>query len=65
VFYHFIDARRRREDGLDDFRGWLEGFGPRYAALIEALAHVDPYFSTLSELRLELARVFRETIGLS
>lgn len=65
VFYHFIDARRRREDGLDDFRGWLAGFGRRYATLWETLANVDPYFSTLSELRLELGRVFRETVGLS
>lgn len=65
IFYHFIDARRRREDGLDDFRGWLAGFGRRYETLWENLANVDPYFSTLSELRLELGKVFRESVGVS
>jgi hypothetical protein len=60
VFYHFIDARRRSAEGLDDFRTWLGGFGARYAALVERLAALDPYFVSLSELRAELAALFAE-----
>lgn len=63
VFYHFVDARRRRDDTLDDFRGWLANFGGRYDVLREDLAGIDPYFSTLSELRDELCTVFRHSVG--
>jgi hypothetical protein len=59
VFYHFIDARRRGPQGLDDFRTWLTGFGEKYEDLCADLAGVDPYFATLAELRGELASVFR------
>jgi len=60
VFYHFIDARRRTDNGVDDFRVWLAGFDSRYAELAAALADVDPYFITLAELRDELVRVLRQ-----
>lgn len=58
VFYHFIDARRRFPFALDDFRAWLTGFGNTYDELCTCLAGVDPFFTTLSELRKELASVF-------
>jgi hypothetical protein len=62
IFYHFIDARRRREDRLDDFRAWLQQLGGQ-EPLIETLAAVDPYFSTLTELRDELSHVMRACLG--
>lgn len=58
VFYHFIDARRRPPAGVDDFRAWLQGFGPDYEDLCTELAAVDPFFLSLTELRRELALVF-------
>lgn len=51
VFYHIIDARRRTPDCTDDFRVWLESFGDKYEPLREKLASVDPFFSSLGELR--------------
>jgi hypothetical protein len=60
VFYHFIDARRRTEDKVDDFRHWLSCFGETYQALIERLATIDPYFSTLVELRWLVAEAFQQ-----
>jgi len=60
IFYHFIDARRRTEEGTDDFRAWLVGFKEDYSELAGNLAEIDPYFSTLTELRDQLATVFRE-----
>ncbi|WP_024297896.1 DUF5752 family protein [Methylomicrobium lacus] len=59
VFYHFIDARRRTDDKVDDFRHWLAYFGEAYRPLIDRLAGIDPYFSTLIEMRQELAAAFQ------
>lgn len=63
VFYHFIDARRRVEAGIDDFRLWLSGSDDRYTPLIDRLAAVDPFFMTLGELRDRLSAIFAEYFG--
>jgi len=63
VFYHFVDARRRTPEGVDDFRAWLDGLPERYEAAISRLAKVDPFFRSLVELREELESALRETIG--
>jgi hypothetical protein len=59
IFYHFIDARRRTPDHLDDYSTWLLGFGDEHHELIARLADIDPYFTTLGELRVSLG----EAIG--
>lgn len=59
IFYHFVDARRRTRFNLDDFRAWLWGFGEEYVPLVDQLATIDPYFSTLVELRCHLSAAFR------
>jgi len=59
IFYHFIDARRRTQGGMDDFSSWLMGFGDRYKDLCSQLAEIDPYFTTLSVLRDRLTKVFQ------
>jgi len=59
IFFHFIDARRRTPGGVDDFRAWLEGCFEGYEKLCGSLAKLDPFFSSLSELRKELTNVFR------
>jgi hypothetical protein len=58
IFYHFIDARRRTDDGCDDFRDWLGAWGEAFTPLCDQLAGVDPYFGSLTELRDDLARLF-------
>ncbi len=58
VYYHFIDARRRTDDGRDDFSNWLNGLEGDFSSVIADLADVDPYFVTLSDLRNQLAKVF-------
>ncbi len=60
VFYHFIDARRRTSSKRDDFSEWLLGLGESCLPLVEGLAKIDPYFSSLSELRTEIAQVFAQ-----
>lgn len=59
IFYHFIDARRRTLDKVDDFRQWLAYFGDTYQPLIDRLTGIDPYFSTLVELRQQVAAAFQ------
>jgi len=64
VYYHVVDARRREPVRTDDFRTWLGQFGPGYAELCNRLSAIDPYFSSLAELRLQVgtaaARFFAE-----
>ena len=58
IFFHFIDGRRRNTNGMDDFSNWLLDFGAEYQGLIECIQRIDPYFSSLSELRRQLAKIF-------
>jgi hypothetical protein len=58
LFYHFIDARRRSPEMMDDFRLWLRPCGNHYEDLCSQLASVDPYFVSLVELRTQLTSLF-------
>jgi hypothetical protein len=60
IFYHFIDARRRVVEGIDDFRLWLQGIDGDWTPLIEALKAIDPYFMPLQSLRDQIAQVFAD-----
>ncbi len=51
IFYHFIDARRRTPEKIDDFSAWLSDWGEKYVSLREAIMAIDPFFSSLKELR--------------
>lgn len=54
IFYHFIDARARTPERVDDFSVWLKRFGSLYDGLIENIQAIDPYFLSLTQLRDEL-----------
>lgn len=60
IFYHFIDARRRSPEMMDDFRSWLRSYGDDYVALCSLLASADPYFGSLAELRTQLTNLFAD-----
>lgn len=60
IFYHFIDSRRRTAEGKNDFSVWLTSFGDKYKGLISELDNVDPYFTTLNDLRQEINHVFTD-----
>jgi hypothetical protein len=65
IFYHVIDARRRSVFRVDDFRAWLWGFGDTYRNLCMELGALDPFFSTLTELRRRMSAVFADYFGRS
>jgi len=60
IYYHFIDAHRRSPEHVDDFSAWLSGCGERYDLLKTKIQSVDPYFSSLWELRRIIAAYFAE-----
>lgn len=60
IFYHFIDSQRRNENSLDDFQNWMKDLGKRYNRLCHDINEIDPYFSTLTELRDKLLNAFLE-----
>ncbi len=57
IFYHFIDARRRTPERCDDFSAWLKGL-KQCEDLRQGLMAIDPYFSSLKELRHILTDMF-------
>jgi hypothetical protein len=59
IFLHFIDARRRTPDRIDDFRAWLRTCFAGYEELCNNLSNVDPFFSGLTALRMRLLQVFQ------
>jgi hypothetical protein len=63
IFFHFIDARRRNPGALDDFRNWLNNFAQEYKDLHVVIGEIDPYFSSLSELRDELTIAFTNSFS--
>lgn len=63
VFYHFIDARRRTDEGIDDFSAWLRGCGPEYEPLVRTIAGFDPYFSSLERIRDQLSDICTRYLG--
>jgi hypothetical protein len=60
IYYHFVEARRRTENNVDDFTAWLVEFGDTTKPLIKDLAKIDFYFLTLTELRKTLIGVTAE-----
>ncbi len=51
IFLHYIDAQRRNPDHCDDFCLWLDSWGPDYEQLKMRLHELDPFFSSLKEIR--------------
>lgn len=60
IYYHFIDARNRTVDREDDFSAWLGGFEENFQELVQHLCAVDPYFSSLNEIRLIVSNIFHQ-----
>jgi hypothetical protein len=60
IYYHFIDARNRTEERKDDFSSWLTGFGNDFEELARNLCSVDPYFSSLKEIRFIVSNIFQK-----
>jgi hypothetical protein len=60
IYYHFIDARNRAPKHWDDFSTWLAGYGEEFKGLVNRLRNVDPYFSSLKEIRQIVTNIFQQ-----
>ena len=58
IYYHFIDARSRTARRCDDFSAWLSCLDPKHQPLEKELCSLDPYFSSLKEIRQKLVGIF-------
>ena len=54
IYYHFLEARRRTPDRVDDFTFWMQFLDNKPEKIINALSEVDFYFLNISELKQEL-----------
>lgn len=64
IFYHFIDARRRTERRSSDFVEWLCSFKENnFDGLTKQLYRIDPYFTSLAQLRGEIESAFKRHTG--
>lgn len=57
IFYHFIDARIRNNEKMDDFSLWLLSHNEKYDDLINALQNIAPLFLSLTALKEQLINV--------
>ena len=55
IYFHFIDSKIRS----DDISSWLSLFGDEDKGLIQQISKLDPYFFTLSELRIKVSQIFK------
>jgi hypothetical protein len=51
IYYHFVEARRRTADKVDDFTAWCYGMDDECKNLIEVFRGIDFYYMTLPELK--------------
>jgi hypothetical protein len=63
IFYHFVEARRRTEKRCDDFSAWLESSAGDHRQLCVDLTAIDPYFSSLGQMRDRLENLFRQALA--
>ncbi len=60
IFYHFIDARTRSPNGMDDFSTWLTHFKEDFPELLAKVEEIDPFFLTPAEIRQKLSELINE-----
>ena len=60
IFYHFIEAPRRTQDRTDDFTTWIRTVSLEWELVCSCINRIDPYFSSLEEIRNILADIFEE-----
>ena len=59
LYYHFMEARRRTQDRVDDFTFWLKFYPDENQKIIDALSQVDFYFINLNELKSVLIKTLK------
>jgi hypothetical protein len=63
VFYHFVNARFRSKERLDDYSTWLLGLGDEGKAVADRLRRIDFQLWSLSETRVRIATALSSVDG--
>lgn len=63
IYFHFLEARRRSNEHLDDFSAWLSESNSGLQDAINDLQGIDFYFSDLDEIRREIVGVLKRIGG--
>lgn len=63
VFYHFVNARFRSKERLDDYSTWLLGLGDEGKAIADRLRRIDFQLWSLSETRTRIAAALAAADG--
>jgi hypothetical protein len=62
LYYHFMEARRRTRDRVDDFTFWLKFHPDQNQKIIDALSQVDFYFINLNQLKSVLINTLKNIL---
>ena len=62
IYYHFVEARRRTDNGVDDFSVWLSDKKEETEPLIKALSEIDFYFLSLAGLKKTLVKTVSDFV---
>jgi len=65
LYYHFMEARRRIQDRVDDFTFWLQFHPDKNQRIIDALSKIDFYFINLNELKSVLIKTLKNVVNKS
>lgn len=57
IFYHFIEAARRTPVRTDDFTAWIRANDSEMEPICSHISTIDPYFSSLEEIRTMIADI--------
>ncbi|MBN1545661.1 MAG: hypothetical protein JW902_03280 [Syntrophaceae bacterium] len=55
IYFHFLEARRRTQAGVDDFTWWLQDCEGTWDAYLDVLKSIDFMFYSLAELRQQIS----------
>jgi hypothetical protein len=65
LYYHFMEARRRTQDRVDDFTFWLQFHPDKNQRIIDVLSQIDFYFINLNELKSVLIKTLKNVVNKS
>ena len=58
IYFHFVEARRRHPQRVDDFSAWLEGWAPKYQQVRQGLGAIDFHQWSLAEMHEQIVACF-------
>ncbi len=58
IYFHFVEARRRHPERIDDLSEWLSAWGDQYQPICQRLESIDFHQWSLAEMREQIIGCF-------